>query len=792
MLKRQQTPPRKSDEEHEVHAVPGLPASPPRDDGPSLRRQALGLLAGVVALGLALGAARALTTANTGDRFFVLFVLPALLAAWLGGTRIGLLVTLLAGLLHETFLRPPGGYLHENVWELLPLTAFLLTAAISATLAGRMAELARRARREAAEGRGLLSNVLEQMRDGVIACDRSGRVTMMNPAARRHYGGELADVAEAVGEGAALRVAAQGEPTADQEVQTRDANGRTVLLDVHASPLRGEKGDLLGGVATFRDVTRQRAEHQRQIEQSLFLTTVLETMTDAVIVGEPGGKLALFNRAAREVCGQGATDLPPEQWPEHYQAFEADGRTLMPTHRLPVVRALAGETVLRLPMVLKPKGLPPRRVDWVATPLCDAGGDVTAGLIVGRDVTAEYKSEQERRRLWTISEDIFAESDREGRWTALNPAWGRILGRDPAACLGESLFDLVHPDDLPSGRERFAQVVAGDPMSHYQVRWRHADGSYRWLSWNVQVDPDADANRVHGVARDVTEQQADRARLDALVEELHRSNGELQDFASVASHDLQEPLRKITAFGDRLAGTAGGLDEKSADYLARMLKAARRMQTLINDLLDFSRVTTRAQPPEVVDLNDVAAAAVADLELAAEEAGAAVEVGELPEVEADPTQMRQVLQNLLANALKFRKTGPDAGRPMVRVTGRVLAAGEGAEPAAGSLPEGLPAATEPTVEVRVADNGIGFEPHYVNKVFQIFQRLHGREAYEGTGIGLAVCRKIAERHGGLLTVDTEPGRGATFVLRLPARAAEQADPPGPSHPPAAAAILGGA
>lgn len=249
-----------------------------------------------------------------------------------------------------------------------------------------------------------------------------------------------------------------------------------------------------------------------------------------------------------------------------------------------------------------------------------------------------------------------------------------------------------------------------------------------------------------------------QARLERKNIELEQRNSELEQFAYVSSHDLQEPLRKIIAFGDRLKARCGdALDERSLDYLARIQNASGRMQQLINDLLEFSRLSTRGRPFEPVNLALVTAGAVSDLEVAIEQAGGRVEVTaleELPSIEGDAIQIRQVLQNLIGNAIKFRKKDVP---PVVKVTGRVLANVEG----------------EPQVELTVEDNGIGIEPRFTERIFTVFERLHSRSSYEGTGIGLAVCKKIAERHGGKIFVKSEFGNGCTFVVQLPIKHVER-------------------
>ena len=244
------------------------------------------------------------------------------------------------------------------------------------------------------------------------------------------------------------------------------------------------------------------------------------------------------------------------------------------------------------------------------------------------------------------------------------------------------------------------------------------------------------------------------ADLNLANESLQRSNRELEQFASVASHDLQEPLRKIQAFGDRLqTRCAQGLGEQGRDYLTRMLSSATRMRSLIDALLSFSRITTKAQPFAPVDLSVTAQDVVSDLESRIEGAGGRVEIGTLPTLEADPLQMRQLLQNLISNGLKFARPGEP---PVVQVESRVLPKVEGN----GEISR---------FELLVRDNGIGFEEIYLDRIFELFQRLHGRQEYEGTGMGLAICRKIVERHGGTITARSAPEEGATFVVNLPLR-----------------------
>jgi signal transduction histidine kinase len=238
---------------------------------------------------------------------------------------------------------------------------------------------------------------------------------------------------------------------------------------------------------------------------------------------------------------------------------------------------------------------------------------------------------------------------------------------------------------------------------------------------------------------------------------LEQSNRDLQDFAYVSSHDLQEPLRKVRAFGDRLRSRYGDrLDDQGRDYLERMQNAAARMQILIEALLTYSRLTTCAEPFVQVDLGQIVQEVIGDLEMRIEQVQGRVEVAQLPVVQADPIQMRQLFQNLIGNALKFHyKDRP----PVVKVYSTSLNPGGGHVNGSASTAE--------FCQICVEDNGIGFDEKYVDRIFQVFQRLHGRNEFEGTGTGLAICRKIIERHGGTITARSQPEQGATFVITLP-------------------------
>ncbi len=260
---------------------------------------------------------------------------------------------------------------------------------------------------------------------------------------------------------------------------------------------------------------------------------------------------------------------------------------------------------------------------------------------------------------------------------------------------------------------------------------------------------------------DLRKENWERRRAEAVLarqaQELARSNSELEQFAYVASHDLQEPLRKILAFGDRLKiKHVQDLSNQGRDYLERMQAAAARMQALITDLLRLSRVMTRPQPFVSVDLSEVARTVVSDMEVRVQQLRGQVQIDQLPTIEADPMQVSQLLQNLISNALKFHREGEP---PIVKVWSKLLQKEED-----DMQKDGL---NQQLCQIWVEDNGIGFDEKYLDRIFEPFQRLHERGKYEGTGMGLAICQKIVERHGGEITARSTPGQGTTFIVTLP-------------------------
>ncbi len=356
----------------------------------------------------------------------------------------------------------------------------------------------------------------------------------------------------------------------------------------------------------------------------------------------------------------------------------------------------------------------------------------------------------------------------------INPASAEMLGYGPEEFYSdpELPFRIVHPEH----RDEIIGYFKGKrcPALH-NARWIHKTGQVIWIEIRSSYVKDDAGNAIalEGIARNITKrmgmiEEISRSR-DELEErvaertaELKRANLELenksaklevlnqglQDFAFIAAHDLQEPLRKIMILGSMLKTRyRGPLGEEGGDYLDRMNQSASRMSELLHALREYSRVTTRSIPLETRNLAEIAGDAASDLDIAIEQAEATVEIGELPTARVDPVQMRQLFQNLIGNAIKYFDYRGSVARPVVKVYGHI---------------------EDNRCRIFVEDNGIGFDEHYLDRIFRPFQRLHGRGEYEGAGMGLATCSKIVERHCGAITAKSTPGVGSTFIVTFPA------------------------
>jgi PAS domain S-box-containing protein len=399
------------------------------------------------------------------------------------------------------------------------------------------------------------------------------------------------------------------------------------------------------------------------------------------------------------------------------------------------------------------------RQAWASStklPWRDAEGRVIGTFGITRDITemkeAEEKLFEERNLLSTIINQIPSRlyvKDTAGRFVLNNQAHLETLGvKTQAEAVGRTTADFFPGERGEQALADDRQVLEGGLPIHNQERGQvHPDGHVTWsLVTKVPLrDSRGTLIGLVGVSHDITERKRQEEEAKKNAAELARSNAELEQFAYVASHDLQEPLRAVASCVQLLKKRyEGQLDARADEFIAHAVDGTKRMQALITDLLAYSRVGTHTHPFESVELGEVVDEALTNLTIAVQESGAVVKHEGLPQVIADGSQLVQVFQNLVGNAIKFRGERP----PEIRIAAQ---RGEG------------------EWVLSVADNGIGIEPQYFERIFRVFQRLHTRARYPGTGIGLAICKKIVERHGGRIWIESQPERGSTFFFSLPER-----------------------
>ena len=377
-----------------------------------------------------------------------------------------------------------------------------------------------------------------------------------------------------------------------------------------------------------------------------------------------------------------------------------------------------------------------------------------ANRVLESEIAERKRAQQElsllQERFYGIyesSKDAIGFAELNGKMIDINSAFSRLTGYSKSEILAGDYQELTPPEYHEMEAEVVGRVIESGQAMEYEKEYLCKDGSRVPIELTTFVVRNSGGETIGlaGVIKDITERR-EAARIEARqTEELNRSNRELEQFASVASHDLQEPLRKIQMFGARLVQKNGDvLNEDGQTSLGKMMDAARRMDTLIQDLLTLSRIASKSRSFTSVRLNDVVFGVLSDLEARITHSGAQIEVDELPVIQADALQMRQLFQNLIGNGLKFGR--PDVA-PKIKISSALDA--------------------NNFCTIAIADNGIGFEQEHEHLIFETFQRLHNRNVYEGTGIGLSICRKIVERHGGDIRAASQPGQGTTFFVTLP-------------------------
>lgn len=521
-----------------------------------------------------------------------------------------------------------------------------------------------------------------------------------------------------------------------------------------------------------REVDRQKRLYEAINGSTPDLIYVFDLNHNFIYVNE--AILSMWGRTAEESIGKGLLQNGYEPWHAELHEREID-------------QVAATKMPVRGEVSFPHATLGKRIYDYIMVPVINENGVVEAVAGTTRDITdlkqAELNARESEQRFRHLADDspifvFLVENDDQASVSYWNKTWLQYTGLSGDEALGLAWASVLHPDDiavamdcyLPAFEEKKAYLIPA-------IRVRRHDGVYRWHAFkgSPRYLPNGTFNGYVGVGFDIHEQKlaeevvrqneallqrkvAERtAELQLAVDELKRVNANLEEFAYAASHDMKEPIRKIHFFADRLKTELGNnLTESQHRLFSRLEHAASRMGSLIDDLLTYSQTTQGVGELETIDLNKKVAAVLEDLDLEIQQSGAKVQVDQLPKINGDRRQFQQLFQNLIGNAIKYRK--PDVP-PEIKITYREVT---------GAAIEHLPVDPEQRFYLlQIRDNGIGFEQKDAERIFNVFTRLHGNAEFRGTGVGLSIVRKVVEHHKGHIWAESAPGAGATFNLLLP-------------------------
>lgn len=513
--------------------------------------------------------------------------------------------------------------------------------------------------------------------------------------------------------------------------------------------------DEIGELAlAFDDMTRRirdAKEAQSCINEALrranaYNRNIIEASLDPLVTLNPEGEITDLNLATERLTGRSRVELLGRDFAECF--------TEPQKYRAAYERVCREGFVRNEPLEILHRDGEIASVLYNASVYRDESGKVNGVFSAARDITERKRAEEARweneARFRMMIESVKGYAifmlDATGHVVSWNSGAQRIKGYRETEIIGRHFSIFYTREDAEGGKPERNLAIAVAEGRYEEEGWRIGKNQHRFMADIIITALFDAAGNLRGfakVTRDVTELKKAEEAIKHYMEELERSNGELQQFAYVASHDLQEPLRMVSSYTQLLAQRyQGQLDDKANKYIEYAVDGANRMQQLINDLLFYSRINTRGTTPGQTDSHAVLGEALRNLSAAIEEGRALIANDDLPIVCADPSQLAQLFQNLIGNAIKFR----GADLPRILVSARDL----GQEWC-----------------FSVKDNGIGIDPQFAEKVFTIFQRLHTRQEYPGTGIGLAVCKRIVTRHGGRIWFESEPGQGCTFYFTLP-------------------------
>jgi PAS domain S-box-containing protein len=620
-------------------------------------------------------------------------------------------------------------------------------------------------RNESKEWRARYRGLLEAAPDAMVVVDPNGEIVLLNVQAEKQFGyrrDELLGqrVNSIIPEGFAERLLADGTRTAAEalaqqigtgiELNGLRKDGTGFPIEIMLSPLESAAGILV--TAAIRDITDRKTAENHLAEMEAKYRGLLEAAPDAMVVVNSSGEIALLNVQAEkqfgyrrdELLGQKVKNIIPDGFAER---LVADGTRT-------AAEALAQQIGTGIELIGRRKDGSTFPIEIMLSPLESAEGILVTAAI--RDITERKRVEDSLRnseesfRLMASGIKDYANVmlDPEGLVVSWNEGAERIKGYRAEEIIGQPFSRFYPAEDIQNGKPAMELARARESGTFEDEGWRVRKDGTRFLAKVVITALRDENGRLRGfgkITRDITELKESEEHLGKTMAELKRSNDELEQFAYVASHDLQEPLRMVASYTQLLAQRyKGRLDSDADEFIAYAVDGCNRMQGLIQDLLSYSRAGSSKKAMHRTSCEDALALAVKNLQATIEASNAIVDHDPLPAINTDGAQLIQVFQNLIANAIKYR----GAEVPHIHISATRKAGKEWI--------------------FSVRDNGMGIEPQYFDRIFVLFQRLHGQKEYQGTGIGLAMCKKIVDRLGGRIWVESELTKGSTFYFALPA------------------------
>ncbi|MDO9186268.1 MAG: PAS domain S-box protein [Bacteroidia bacterium] len=593
--------------------------------------------------------------------------------------------------------------------------------------------------RKKAEGK--FHGLLESAPDAIVIINNKGEIQLVNSQTEKLFGYKREEI---IGKGIEILIPSSYKDVDPAHRKTffdnpkarkmghgidlfgQHNDGKEFPVEISLNPFETPDG-LLVSVA-IRDVTEQKQAIQ-------YTRSLIEASLDPLVTISADGKITDLNEASVKVTGIPREDMigtdflnyftEPKKAREVYQqVFEKNFVADYPL----TIRNISG----KLTDVL-----------YNASLFKDNNGKVLGVFATARDVTQQKLLEKkliEYKHFFNHTSDFACIANMQGYFEIINPNFEKVLGYSEKELLENKFVDFVHPDDIESTQKEIDKLKTGAVTINFVNRYRKKDGNYLWFDWNTT--PDTVTGRLYAMARDITDRKNAETHLKQISQELTRSNQELEQFAYIASHDLQEPLRTISSFMQLLDKKQGNKkDEETKEYFQFIMSATEKMKNLIRDLLDYSRVG-KSIVFSTVDCNLILKEVIAEMDASITESKAKITSAVLPKVNGNEIQLKQLFQNLISNGIKFKKKN--------------------------SIPEIDITVEEKPTEYLFAlkDKGIGIDEKYINKLFVLFQRLHSETEYSGTGIGLAICKKIVTMHGGKIWVESKLGEGSTFYFTI--------------------------